>query len=140
MSSWIPFQPDVNEWSKHFLDSLKMKYIPNQKSYIVGQFGGTNNSHESVPIEFVTPTQQAVERAKSELKKRKKEGGPIINFTRKKSVDEPSNPFEHSINELPKPASRRKRKSAISTSKLNTDAQMKQTKKFKKAVRFDYVG
>ena len=134
MSSWIPFIPDVNEWSKHFLDSLKMQYIPNQKSYIVGQFGGTN-SPASLPIEFVTPTQQAVERAKSDLKKRKKEGGPIINFTPESSVGEPSNHFTHSLNEPPKPASRRRKRKSAQMS----DSQIKQTKKFKKAVRFNYV-
>ena len=47
--------------------------IPNQKTYIVGQFGegGEILNHQ---IELVTPSQQAVNRAKVDLKKRKLEG------------------------------------------------------------------
>ena len=47
--------------------------IPNQKTYIVGQFGeGREISNHQ--IELVTPSQQAVNRAKVDLKKRKLEG------------------------------------------------------------------
>lgn len=51
----------------------KSQEIPNQKTYIVGQFGegGEISNHQ---IELVTPSQQAVNRAKVDLKKRKLEG------------------------------------------------------------------
>lgn len=55
-----------------------MKYIPNQKTYIIGQFG--NGSRPVTQIELITPTQQAVEMARSELKKRKNDGEPIVHF------------------------------------------------------------
>lgn len=72
--SWKPFIPDVNEWKKHFVESADMKYIPNQKTYVIGQFG--NGSRPVTQIELITPTQQAVEMARSELKKRKNDGEP----------------------------------------------------------------
>lgn len=56
-----------------------MKYIPNQKTYIVGQFGEESASTKP-QIELVTPTQQVVDRAKADLKKRKLEGGPVVIF------------------------------------------------------------
>lgn len=37
--SWQPFIPNVEEWKNLFLTTAKMKYIPNQKTYIGGQFG-----------------------------------------------------------------------------------------------------
>lgn len=55
-----------------------MKYIPNQKTYVFGQFG--NGSRPVTQIELITPTQQAVEMARSELKKRKNDGEPIVHF------------------------------------------------------------
>ena len=79
--SWRPFIADVEEWKKHFLESTDMNFIPNQKSYIVGQFGHGNRPSPT-QIELVTPTQQAVEMAKSEIKKRKQEGEPIVSFTK----------------------------------------------------------
>lgn len=88
--SWKPFIPDVNEWKKHFVESVDMKYIPNQKTYVIGQFG--NGSRPVTQIELITPTQQAVEMARSELKKRKIDGEPIVHFRRlrrRKSRDEP---------------------------------------------------
>lgn len=76
--SWKPFIPDVNEWKKHFVESADMKYIPNLKTYVIGQFG--NGSRPVTQIELITPTQQAVEMARSELKKRKNDGEPIVHF------------------------------------------------------------
>lgn len=78
--SWQPFIPNVEEWKKnHFLTTAKMKYIPNQKTYIVGQFGEGNASTKP-QIELVIPTQQVLDRAKADLKKRKLEGGPVVVF------------------------------------------------------------
>lgn len=76
--SWKPFIPDVNEWKKHFVESVDMKYIPNQNTYVIGQF--RNGSRPLTQIELITPTQQAVEMARSELKKRKNDGEPIVLF------------------------------------------------------------
>lgn len=56
--SWKPFIPDVNEWKKHFVESVDMKYIPNQNTYVIGQF--RNGSRPLTQIELITPTQQAV--------------------------------------------------------------------------------
>lgn len=77
--SWKPFIPNVEEWKKHFVTTTNMKYIPNQNSYIVGQFG-EGGGISKPQIEMVTPTQQAVDRAKADLKKRKLEGGPVVVF------------------------------------------------------------
>lgn len=77
--SWQPFIPNVEEWKNHFLTTAKMKYIPNQKTYIVGQFGEGSASTKP-QIELLTPTQQVVDRAKAGLKKRKLEGGPVVVF------------------------------------------------------------
>lgn len=86
--SWKPFIPDVNEWKKHFVESADMKYIPNQKTYVIGQFG--NGSRPVTQIELITPTQQAVEMARSELKKRKNDGDPSYILRRLvRSRDEP---------------------------------------------------
>lgn len=85
--SWKPFIPDVNEWKKHFVESVDMKYIPNQKTYVIGQFG--NGSRQVTQIELI---QQAVEMARSELKKRKNDEEPIVHFEappEKKGRDEP---------------------------------------------------
>lgn len=76
--SWKPFIPDVNEWKKHFVESVDMKYIPNQKTYVIGQFG--NGRRPVTQIKLITPTQQAVEMARCELKKRKNDGEPIVHF------------------------------------------------------------
>lgn len=48
------------------------------KTYVIGQFG--NGSRPVTQIELITPTQQAVEMARSELKKRKNDGEPIVHF------------------------------------------------------------
>lgn len=56
-----------------------MKYIPNQKTYIVGQFW-EGSARTKPQIELVTPTQQVIDRAKADLKKRKLEGGPVVVF------------------------------------------------------------
>lgn len=77
--SWQPFIPNVEEWKNHFLTTAKMKYIPNQKTYIVGQFGEGSASTKP-QIELLTPTQQVVDRARADLKKRKLEGGPVVVF------------------------------------------------------------
>ncbi|XP_061170892.1 uncharacterized protein F54H12.2-like [Saccostrea echinata] len=96
--SWKPFVPNVEEWKNHFLRASQMKYIPKQKSYVIGQFG-KGESVLQPKIELVTPTQQAVERAKSDLKKREREGGPVLKFepdepkpkkTKKKQVITPT--------------------------------------------------
>lgn len=68
--SWQPFIPNVEEWKNLFLTTAKMKYIPNQKTYIVGQFGEGSASTKP-QIELVTPTQQVIDIAKADLKKRK---------------------------------------------------------------------
>lgn len=57
---------------------MDMKYIPNQKTYVIDQFG--NGSRPVTQIELITPIQQAVEMARSELKKRKNDGEPIVHF------------------------------------------------------------
>lgn len=60
--SWKPIVPNVEEWKKHFLQTSNMKYIPNQKSYVIGQFGKGES--------FSQP---------------KIEGGPVVTF----ETDEP---------------------------------------------------
>lgn len=51
--SWQPLIPNVDDWKNHFLTTAKMKYIPNQKTYIVGQFGEGSASTKP-QIELVT--------------------------------------------------------------------------------------
>ena len=60
--------------------------IPNQKTYIVGQFGegGEISDHQ---IELVTPSQQAVNRAKVDLKEKKIGGCPVRFFLPKTTIN-----------------------------------------------------
>lgn len=75
--SWIPFVPDLEAWKNHFLFSSERHLNPNQKSSIIGQVGSGGITNK---IQLVTPTEQAIERAKSEIRRRKKEGEPVITF------------------------------------------------------------
>lgn len=63
---------------KNFVESVDMTNIPNQKTNVIGQFG--NGRRPVTQIELITPTQQAVEMARSELKKRNNDGEPIVHF------------------------------------------------------------
>ena len=78
--SWVPFVPDLEAWKNHFLSSSSRHL--NKKSSIIGQVGSGGISNK---IKLVTPTEQAVERAKSEIKRRKKEGEPVVTFRNKRN-------------------------------------------------------
>lgn len=71
---WVPYVPDFNKWINHFEDISAGRVRPDYKGrYIVGS--GTQHraeppSKELHPtVQLVTPVAQAIEMAKSELKR-----------------------------------------------------------------------
>ena len=69
---WVPYVPDVKKWEQHFLDVSAGLVHPDHKGrYIVGSGSRWRpSSHQQTPkVELVTPVAQAIEMAKSELKR-----------------------------------------------------------------------
>lgn len=76
---YVPFVAEVESWKKSFaIDSGNRP--GNKRRWIVNQRGG---GQEDGLIQLVTPTQQAVERAQSEIKELRKRGAPVPSFTPK---------------------------------------------------------
>lgn len=63
---YVPFVAQVENWKRAF--SPEAPNASGRSRWLVGQKG--EGSHSS-PIQVVTPTQQAVERAKSQIKRMK---------------------------------------------------------------------
>lgn len=74
---WVPYIPNIDKWVRHFEDISAGRDRPDQKGrYIVGTTcSGFHNraepsSQEQKPtVKLVTPVAQAVEMARSELKR-----------------------------------------------------------------------
>jgi hypothetical protein len=64
-----PYVPDIEKWSKHFVDMVKGKIRPDLNgNYQVDPLRREEvKKHEDPQIQMVTPMAAAVERAKSEL-------------------------------------------------------------------------
>ena len=75
---WIPYVLDHQKWQQHFVDVSEGRVHPYHRGrYIVGSGARwRKTSHmESPKVELVTPVAQAIEMAKSELKR---EGQKVI--------------------------------------------------------------
>lgn len=70
---WVPYVPDFKKWEQHFVDISEGRVRPDHKGrYIVGS--GSRPNLAPVPVDqpkvtLVTPVAQAIEIAKSELKR-----------------------------------------------------------------------
>ena len=82
---WIPYVPDHQKWKQHFIDVSEGRVRPDHRGrYIVGSGARWRKTTymESPKVELVTPVAQAIEMAKSELKR---EGQKVIRGKTKKS-------------------------------------------------------
>ena len=65
---YSPHVSDLNKWKNHFIDMASTNRGKNRKMYTVGkQTGGSQTS-----VQLVTPTEQAVQMAKADLKRKRK--------------------------------------------------------------------
>ena len=65
---YSPHVTDLNKWKSHFIDMASTNHSKNKKMYTVGrQSGGSEPS-----VQLVTPTEQAVQMAKADLKRKRK--------------------------------------------------------------------
>lgn len=71
---YVPFVAQVESWKKSFAAD---RHPGNKRRWLVNQRGG---GQEDSLIQLVTPTQQAVERAQSEVKEMRKRGAPVPSF------------------------------------------------------------
>ncbi len=83
MMATKPFASDPGMWKKHFLDMASGK-LHNSSFYRLGranQYGGSTGP----TIELVTPTQQAIEMAKSEQKQQESKSGKVKKHVKRES-------------------------------------------------------
>ena len=68
---WVPYVPDFAKWERHFKDMSEGKVRPDHKGrYIVGNGSRSSTEESTRPVvRLVTPVAQAIEMAKSELKR-----------------------------------------------------------------------
>ena len=63
---YSPHITDINKWKNHFMDMASSSHGKTRKIYTVGkQSGGSGPS-----VQLVTPTEQAVQMAKADLKRK----------------------------------------------------------------------
>ena len=73
---WVPYVQDVDKWVQHFKDIRAGRVQPDHKGrYIVGSGSRTKRDENKPELTMVTPVAQAVEMAKSELKREVIRGG-----------------------------------------------------------------
>jgi phage protein D len=72
---YVPFVPHLDSWKHTFADHSRGK---TKNRWIVEQNG---KGESNVPIQVITPTQQAVDRAKSEIADMKKMGVPLAEYS-----------------------------------------------------------
>ena len=87
--TWVPYIPDVEKWTKHFKLMAQGKLQPTRNGmYIVGdQQGGVQEPE--VRINYVTPTEAAVSRAKSQLKREREESDPSKVYKKRQTLKKP---------------------------------------------------
>lgn len=67
---WVPYVQDVDKWIRHFKDIRAGRVQPDHKGrYVVGSGSRTKEDERKLELTMVTPVAQAVEMAKSELKR-----------------------------------------------------------------------
>lgn len=74
---YVPFVAQVESWKKSFATDSGTRHPEKKRRWLVNQKGG---GQEDSLIRLVTPTQQAVERAQSEVKEMRKRGAPVPSF------------------------------------------------------------
>jgi hypothetical protein len=76
----LPYDPYIEKWRKHFVDMAHGKIKPDHMGrYIVAPLPHDyvkESKEPQVEIQMVTPVAAAIERAKSELKKKEFDKGP----------------------------------------------------------------
>jgi hypothetical protein len=68
---WVPYVPDFAKWERHFKDISEGRVRPDHKGrYIVGSGSRASTTDSTRPmVKLVTPVAQAIEMAKSELRR-----------------------------------------------------------------------
>jgi hypothetical protein len=77
---WVPYVPDFAKWERHFKDISEGRVRPDHKGrYIVGSGSRSSTRETTQPtIKLVTPVAQAIEMAKSDLKREKQRAPTVI--------------------------------------------------------------
>ena len=78
---YVPFVARVDAWKSSFATDKTTRHPGTRRRWLVNQKGG---GREDGVIQLVTPTQQAVERAQSEIKELRKRGAPIEKYAVKR--------------------------------------------------------
>ena len=71
---YVPFVADVDSWKKAFSADAKTR---NRARWMVNQIG---HGQSEPAIKLVTPTQQAVERAQSEMEEMRENGSAPLDY------------------------------------------------------------
>ena len=79
--SYSPYVPDIQAWVEHFKNKPKNSGI--KKFYTIGR--PKQHGEKMDPIKLVTPTEQVVQQAKSELKSEREEDKATVQTKRRKS-------------------------------------------------------
>ena len=88
---YSPHVSDLNKWKNHFIHMATTNHGKNRKMYTVGkQSGGSEPS-----VQLVTPTEQAVQMAKADLKRN---NGSIKRRRIAKKKQTPKKPSTRKIN------------------------------------------
>ena len=74
---YVPFVARIDAWKHSFATDKNTRHPGTKRRWLVSQKGG---GQEDAVIQLVTPTQQAVERAKSEMKEMRKRGAPVEKY------------------------------------------------------------
>lgn len=77
---YVPFVARIEAWKNSFATDRSTRHPGNKRRWLVNQRGG---GQDDAVIQLVTPTQQAVERAQSEIKEMRKRGAPVAKYTTK---------------------------------------------------------
>ncbi|KAK3085330.1 hypothetical protein FSP39_001604 [Pinctada imbricata] len=101
LAKWVPYVPDYKKWEQHFKDISEGRVRPDHKGrYIVGS-GSRNKVSPKQPeqpkLTLVTPVAQAVEIAKSELRREEK-----VIRERKRKATSPGGPSNKKLKALGK--------------------------------------
>ncbi|MCF1459669.1 MAG: hypothetical protein LPH21_19605 [Shewanella sp.] len=77
---YVPFVARIEAWKHSFATDKNTRHPGTKRRWLVHQKGG---GQEGAVIQLVTPTQQAVERAQSEIKEMRKRGAPVEKYKTK---------------------------------------------------------
>ena len=94
---YVPFVARIDAWKHSFATGRNTRHPGTKRRWLVNQKGG--GGQDEPVIQLVTPTQQAVERAKSEMKEMRKRGAPLEKYETKgkKRVLEPKKSIKNKL-------------------------------------------